>query len=366
MNRPPRTSNKIAAEPIHAAGPQRLACVGSRRRPRGVALRTNPSCSSDLLISFHTRGLGSTIGTSSFAHSAMYFRSATRSEHVLQVRRCSSCSAFPPVSMMYGRTFWNSAHVINPLSPIPFPSFRSSSLPAGLFGSGHFEKVAQLHACFVQLRLAVADGTSHHLGNLVVFVAFNVVQHKNDAVARRQALDGAFQVHAVNRTRQNVIPCPDVLLGPVFLGLHALFQGDFRQALFAQVHQHYVDREPVQPRGKGGLSPECRDLAIQLQESFLGEVLGFGGVAGHPQAEGINPALVEAVKSLKGLCVTALGPVNRLSFGEPRDERFLCLCQFAFSGRIHGMRLSSCSLYCLPPNGVGGPCCKWREAASGC
>jgi len=55
----------------------------------------------------------------------------------------------------------------------------------GLFGSIHLEQIAQLHARLVQLRLAVADGAFEHGGNLVVFVAFNVVQYKNESVAAR-------------------------------------------------------------------------------------------------------------------------------------------------------------------------------------
>src|SRR3954468_16822465 len=44
------------------------------------------------------------------------------------------------------------------------------------------QQVAQFHAGLMQLRLAVADGTAHHLGDLVVLVPFDVVQHEDDAI----------------------------------------------------------------------------------------------------------------------------------------------------------------------------------------
>jgi hypothetical protein len=35
----------------------------------------------------------------------------------------------------------------------------------------------------VKLRLARANGTAKHLGNVLVLISFNVMQHENDATA---------------------------------------------------------------------------------------------------------------------------------------------------------------------------------------
>ena len=42
----------------------------------------------------------------------------------------------------------------------------------------------------------------------------------------------------------------------------------------------------MQPSGKRRLAPKGCDLAKELQEGFLGEILGFRGVSHHPQDTG--------------------------------------------------------------------------------
>src|SRR6202020_569670 len=63
----------------------------------------------------------------------------------------------------------------------------SSRLP-GLFGSIHPEQVAQFHARFVQLRLAVTDRTTHHASDFIMLVSFHVVKDKNRSVAGREVI----------------------------------------------------------------------------------------------------------------------------------------------------------------------------------
>ena len=53
-------------------------------------------------------------------------------------------------------------------------------------------------------------------------------------------------------------------------------------------------------------------LRIELQECFLGQVFGLGYVAQHAQAQGVDPALVQAVQALKRGPVAGLGSGNRL------------------------------------------------------
>src|SRR5208337_4787570 len=68
------------------------------------------------------------------------------------------------------------------------------SVPCGLFGSADPKEIAQFHSRFMKLRLAVADRATHHLGDLIMFITFNIVQHKNDSITRRKAFNGAFQI----------------------------------------------------------------------------------------------------------------------------------------------------------------------------
>src|SRR5215510_14119037 len=145
------------------------------------------------------RGLGSSASQSSLAPSEIARRSDTRSEHFKHDFRCAACSPLASLSSMSGRISWNSEQVMNPLSPIPFhcPPLRLD----GLFGSARFQEFAQLHTCFMQLRLAVADRTTHHLGNLIMLEAFYIVQYENTPVARGKAIDSIFQLQPIDRAR---------------------------------------------------------------------------------------------------------------------------------------------------------------------
>jgi hypothetical protein len=71
----------------------------------------------------------------------------------------------------------------------------------------------------------------------------------------------------------------------------------------------------VKPGGKGRLSPEGGDLAVELQERFLGQVLCVGGVSHHPQAQGVYAPAMQPVDALKSSGITLLCPSDRFSFG---------------------------------------------------
>jgi hypothetical protein len=50
----------------------------------------------------------------------------------------------------------------------------------------------------VELRLRRAFGHAEQLGNLVVFEAFDVVEHEDGTCARRQTGERAFQIQAID------------------------------------------------------------------------------------------------------------------------------------------------------------------------
>jgi len=78
-------------------------------------------------------------------------------------------------------------------------------------------------------------------------------------------------------------------------------------SLFAEAHEDDVRREAVQPGGECGFAAERVNLAKELQEGFLREVLGFEGIADHAKAETVDPTGVLAVEVLEGGRVAALG-----------------------------------------------------------
>jgi hypothetical protein len=60
------------------------------------------------------------------------------------------------------------------------------------------QEFAELSARPVKLGLGIADRPRENLGDFPVLVALNVMQQENQSVARREPLNGSFQVDAVN------------------------------------------------------------------------------------------------------------------------------------------------------------------------
>src|SRR5579859_573231 len=206
------------------------------------------------------------------------------------------------------------------------------------------QQAAQLHACFVQLRFAVSDGASQHSRNLVMFIALNVVENKNHAVAGRQVADGPLEHHAVNRAGERQIEAAK-LFGSALLEawLKRFLKRDLGQRFFAQVHKYCVHREAMQPGGKGGLAAEESDLAIELQESFLRQILGLRVIAHHAQAQGKYAPFVSAVKQLETGHISGLGfgdhfRFRHLGVGERRDWQGLALLGCSRNRRGSGGR----------------------------
>src|SRR5271167_5042218 len=115
-------------------------------------------------------------------------------------------------------------------------SFSSYFLsPCGPLGLAQLEQFTQLHSCLVQLRFTVADGTAHHLGNFIVFVAFHVVQYKHETVSRRQTLDSALQGNTIDGASKHVVAHAEVpLRSIVLLRLEGFLERNHGQTSLAQ------------------------------------------------------------------------------------------------------------------------------------
>ena len=79
------------------------------------------------------------------------------------------------------------------------------------------QEIAQLHACLVKLGFAVADGAVEHIRDFVVFIAFDIMQDEDEAVAGRQILNGALERDAIDGAGEREVARTDVLAGAVFL-----------------------------------------------------------------------------------------------------------------------------------------------------
>ena len=208
---------------------------------------------------------------------------------------------------------------------------------AGKAGSRLAKEFAKLEAGLVQLGFAVSGGAFEHGSDFVVLEAFDVVENENHAISGRQQGDGALEGNAIDRTGELEVAAAEVALWRVFFGgVDGLLEGDEVEALFAEMHEDQVYRESMKPRGKCGLSAEAADLAEEMEESLLGHVFGFGDVAEHAEAEGVDAAFVEGVELGECLGVAIFSCFDRFGFAgdgwvalKERRER---VCSGSFVG----------------------------------
>jgi hypothetical protein len=99
------------------------------------------------------------------------------------------------------------------------------------------------------------------------------------------------------------------------------------------MHQYYVDGQPVKPRRKSGLTAKRPNLSVKLQERFLSQILGFGCIRSHPQAQRVDSPLMLVVQALERLSVTLFGPLDEISFDRIAGLSLFWVGQVAFSGR---------------------------------
>src|SRR5215472_6197188 len=64
------------------------------------------------------------------------------------------------------------------------------------------QELSQSRAGPVKSSLGRSNRQVHHPGNLVVFEAVNVVQHKHHLAGRRQLIDRAFQMESIDESNQ--------------------------------------------------------------------------------------------------------------------------------------------------------------------
>ena len=168
----------------------------------------------------------------------------------------------------------------------------------------------------MQLRFAVADGAIKHACNLIMFVAFHVVQDKDQPVARGKFSDCAFERKSIDRSGQRQIRGAEAAAGAVIVGrFHRFVQGHKWKSLLSQVHEYNVDREAVQPCGKSRVPSKRCDLAMQLKERLLRQIFSFRRIPHHAQAQGVNPSFMDGIELGKGEVVSGLGACERIGVG---------------------------------------------------
>jgi hypothetical protein len=185
------------------------------------------------------------------------------------------------------------------------------------------------------LGLAVADRAPNDLGNLIMFVTFDVVKNKNRPVARGEVVDRSLQLEPVDGPGEGDIFRPEILPLGIFLTatLGGFFQRNHGKILFPQVHQHYVYREPMQPRRERRFAAKRRNLTIELEEGFLSQILRLSRIRRHTQAKRVHTPLMLIVEGLERSGIPLLSLLDEPGFGCIAGLSLRWVGQVAFSGR---------------------------------
>src|SRR4029079_11700347 len=130
--------------------------------------------------------------------------------------------------------------------------------------------------------------------------AVDVAQQHRHAVDRRQVRERVDQLLAhfgahdlvvgqrrpVGRLRLRHLAAVRLGLGPVDLGLPV-------RPRAAQPRHRGIERDPIDPRGQRRVPPESLDLAIDLHQDVLRDLLGIFPVLQVPERKLLNPRAVE-------------------------------------------------------------------------
>src|SRR5262249_37535287 len=107
--------------------------------------------------------------------------------------------------------------------------------------------LTQTSARFMQLRLRISDRATHDLGNLVVLVTLDVMEHEDRLVARRQLPDGTLKIDPVYRAAEPQVRRSRVLLSAAcfLVRLDGLLEARGGERFLAEAHKDYVYGHPV-------------------------------------------------------------------------------------------------------------------------
>src|SRR5439155_7171615 len=160
------------------------------------------------------------------------------------------------------------------------------------------QHAAQQHARAVQLGLGRSRGDAEEPRDLLVPVAFDVVQHEHHPRPLRQARNPLLEIHAVlapARARLDPLQHFVVSQEPGALGRER-----------GPLAEDEVHRQAVEPCGEARLAAERVQLLPRAHEHVLGQLRG-AVEAHHPAGQRVHPVHVLLVQAAKGLRVSTRG-----------------------------------------------------------
>ena len=142
------------------------------------------------------------------------------------------------------------------------------------------EQPAKLRACLEQLGFRAARGDAQLLGDLLVGVALDVVQHEDGASAGGEPLDRLVDALREEAAVHVVFHRDGVVLH------HRLELGEPPHR--AQRIERAIHRDAVRPGGELRIAPPRGQRAEDLDPDFLTDVFGQVGVTGQTPDDGID------------------------------------------------------------------------------
>ena len=164
----------------------------------------------------------------------------------------------------------------------------------------------------MQLRFRIAYRAAQHRGNFVVLVTVHIMKKEHGLVALRQLREGGVKIDAVEEADEALVGSTDFKGGPLFfiIGPNHVIQRDCDGPFFSEAHEDDIGGEAVQPGRKRRFTAKGVDLAKELQESFLSQVLRFLRVTNHAKTESVDAAAVHLVDGFKRCRITLLSQAD--------------------------------------------------------
>lgn len=156
---------------------------------------------------------------------------------------------------------------------------------------------------------ARSDGNVQKVGDFVVLVAFDIVEHKDEPCPLGQRGDGFFQVQTCARFR---VPGSAQIRRQIIRGDNA---GPSPLAR-PQVAQHGIDSKTAQPTPKGPVPTKGVNPFPHAHEYLLRHLLCLVRVGQHPEADGIDPPDLLTIERFEGLVVAALHPTDEVGYAD--------------------------------------------------
>ena len=155
----------------------------------------------------------------------------------------------------------------------------------------------------MQLRFRGSRRYAEHLGDLLVFVAFDIVQDEDAASAGRQACDCFFHVEHVAR-RERRSNDARVRVHPTRF-LIVLLEARALSSLTLSRVEHHVDRQTMQPGSERALATKQPQLLPRTDEDVLCQLFGAGAVGDHAGAKREHSVDVLSVQPLERTTISS-------------------------------------------------------------